>query len=92
MAKYKKTFMPEAWRWTSGHVESEPAWVQDAFLKWPNEGGILFEPEHPDGPRLKVATPEGVMTTKVGDWIIQGPFGEVYSCASHVFAATYEEV
>ena len=39
-----------------------------------------------------IDTLEGLMTAKIGDWIIKGIKGEFYPCKPDVFAATYEEV
>ena len=39
---------------------------------------------------LLIATFEGVMQAKPGDWIIRGVQGEFYPCKPHVFEQTYE--
>ena len=41
---------------------------------------------------MLIATLEGVMQAKPGDWIIQGVQGEFYPCKPDIFAATYERV
>jgi hypothetical protein len=41
---------------------------------------------------LLIATLEGVMQAKPGDWIIKGIQGEFYPCKPDIFEATYEEV
>jgi len=41
---------------------------------------------------LFVSTLEGEMRARPQDWIIRGVADEVYPCADHVFAATYERV
>lgn len=38
----------------------------------------------------RIFTPEGIMTAKVGDWIIRGVAGEVYPCKPDIFERTYE--
>lgn len=43
-------------------------------------------------PILKIQTLEGVMTARLGDWIIKGVNGEFYPCKPDIFAATYEPV
>ncbi len=43
-------------------------------------------------PVLKIHTLEGVMTARLGDWIIKGVAGEFYPCRDDVFRATYEAV
>lgn len=40
---------------------------------------------------LVIATLEGEMTAKPGDWIIRGVAGEFYPCKPEIFEATYEE-
>lgn len=39
-----------------------------------------------------IATLEGTMTARVGDWIIKGVQGEYYPCKPDIFEATYERV
>ncbi len=39
-----------------------------------------------------IATLEGVMQAKMGDWIIRGVQGEFYPCKPEIFAESYEEV
>lgn len=41
---------------------------------------------------FKVATIEGVMSGKAGDWLIKGIKGELYPCDKAIFEATYEKV
>lgn len=41
-------------------------------------------------PIIKIQTPEGVMTAKIGDWIIKGVKGEFYPCKPDIFEATYD--
>ena len=41
---------------------------------------------------LLIATLEGVMQAKPGDYIIRGVSGEFYPCKPDIFEATYEEV
>jgi len=41
---------------------------------------------------IKIQTLEGVMTAKIGDWIIKGVQGEFYPCKPDIFDATYEKV
>ena len=42
--------------------------------------------------RAIVKTLEGDMEVKIGDWIITGVEGEVYSCKPSIFFATYDLV
>ena len=43
-------------------------------------------------PTLKIQTLEGVMTARLGDWIIKGIKGEFYPCKPDIFTETYEPV
>ena len=43
-------------------------------------------------PVIKIQTLEGVMTARLGDWIIKGVQGEFYPCKPDIFEATYEPV
>ncbi|OZE90177.1 hypothetical protein CH298_13360 [Rhodococcoides fascians] len=52
-------------------------------------GGDLAN--HPEG-GVMIATLEGSMRARLGDWIIRGVKGEFYPCKPDIFAATYESV
>jgi hypothetical protein len=41
-------------------------------------------------PRIEIPTLEGVMTARLGDWIIKGVQGEFYPCKPGIFEQTYE--
>ncbi len=94
MAKFrKKPVVIEAWHWLfSTAQEDSPSWVLDALNIWPAIGGINFEPDHPEGPRMSIATLEGVMIARPGDYIIQGVENELYPCKPDIFQQTYERV
>ena len=94
MGKYRKKPMEiEAWQWNfSDDQEPPPSWMKDAFGRGLNMGGATFQPEHEDGPRICIATLEGTMVARAGDWIIQGVKGELYPCKPDIFKATYEPV
>lgn len=48
-------------------------------------------PDWEDGePVLKIQTLEGVMTARLGDYIIKGVNGEFYPCKPDIFHKTYE--
>lgn len=46
----------------------------------------------PEKPVIKIETPEGVMDSSVGDFIIKGVNGEFYPCKPDIFEKTYEKV
>lgn len=54
-------------------------------------GGAIQE-DAVDGLCLFIATREGEMKARPGDWIIKGVKGEFYPCDPEIFAATYDEV
>lgn len=93
MARYrKKPVVIDAWRWRwDGRDMTAPTWATDALNVWPRVGGLEFDPNHADGPRMRMATREGVMTVRPGDWLIRGVAGELYSCKHDIFERTYEE-
>lgn len=39
---------------------------------------------------VRIATREGELTGKPGDWLITGVQGEVYPCGDSIFRQTYE--
>lgn len=41
---------------------------------------------------MLIATLEGIMQAKPGDWIIRGLQGEFYPCKPDIFTTSYEEV
>lgn len=41
---------------------------------------------------MVIATMEGLMQAKPGDWIIRGVQGEFYPCKPDIFEQTYEKV
>ena len=51
--------------------------------------GVVYDPI---AKTVTINTLEGVMTGRIGDWIIRGVNGELYPCKPDVFAKTYEAV
>ena len=54
--------------------------------------GVVCDYADKDNPVLKIGTLEGVMTARVGDFVIKGVAGEFYPCKPDIFEKTYEEV
>lgn len=79
----------EAWQYL-GHdwrgAGAMPYWLMGAFCK-----GTVYA-QGGDVPYLTIETLEGIRHADVGDWIIQGVKGELYSCKPNIFAATYDKV
>lgn len=46
--------------------------------------------EDKDNPYIPIETLEGTMKVSVGDYIIKGVKGEIYSCKPDIFEATYD--
>lgn len=64
---------------------------QENTAKWCN--GKLAGTSLPAHDRvILIATLEGEMTARVGDWIIKGVKGEFYPCKPDIFEATYDRV
>jgi len=111
MGKYRnRPVVIDAWRWMfgTGPQEEDPDWLRTALGKWPELGGIAFEPDHPDGARIAIVTLDAsdrsrersrrskwwrpVAIALPGDWIIRGVNGELVPCKPDVFDTTYEAI
>ena len=83
----KKPVVIEAFCWTGGPDQTEdPEWA-DAAVK---AGKIWFSNPGTKDVCLEIATLEGTMCARQGDYIIRGVKGEIYPCKPDIFAATYE--
>jgi hypothetical protein len=51
--------------------------------------GVVIDPQKRT---VEIYTLEGIMTGRVGDWIITGVKGERYPCKPDIFEQTYEPV
>lgn len=78
----------------TSHDHDVYLWVEKntlgSFDPYENEipaSGISIDP---GTGQLLIATLEGVMHAKVGDWIIRGVAGEFYPCKPDIFEQTYE--
>ena len=80
MMKYrKKQVIVEAFRWT---IDKVPEW-------WIENKNTMIEVS--TGSAF-IATLEGTMEARIGDYIIRGIRGEIYPCKPDIFEATYEPV
>lgn len=93
----KRPVVIEARQLTGNDVlDAEVFWwvernTQGSFDPWSNEcprSGVAIDP---DTGFLLIATLEGVMYAKPGDYIIRGIQGEFYPCKPDIFEASYEE-
>lgn len=66
----------------------------EELLKFVDTQPVSYWKErHPDAlGKATIATLEGVMVAKEGDYIIKGVNGEFYPCKADIFEKTYEEV
>jgi hypothetical protein len=49
-------------------------------------------PDYGTRGQFLIATLEGTMEARAGDWVIRGVKGEFYPCKPDIFEATYEPV
>ena len=74
----KKPVVIDALQWTGENREEMIEFVN-------NEAVVGIE-------WIAIPTLEGTMRATVGDYIIRGVHGELYSCKPDIFAKTYEKV
>lgn len=75
----KKPVIIEAVQWDGENETELTIFMNCVFRKNPTN---CYE--------IEIRTLEGVMTAKVGDWIIKGVNGEFYPCKPDIFEKTYE--
>jgi hypothetical protein len=73
----KKPVVIQAWQVTLENIDDVIAWCNGSR-------GPMIEPT------VNIETLEGVMTGRIGDYIIKGVQGEFYPCKPDIFEATYE--
>lgn len=76
--------MHDVYLWVESHVGSFDPWGEEL----PAEG-VSIDPETGN---MLIATLEGVMHAKPGDYIIRGTAGEFYPCKPDIFESIYEAV
>ena len=89
----KKPVFVEAFKYDGDLKNSKrewyvPNWAVEAF-----ENGVLYYGQLNDKEppcELFINTLEGKIHVSVGDYIIRGVKGELYSCKPDIFLATYE--
>ena len=83
MAKFrKKPVVIEAIQWDGTNIK-ELKQMESPSEFW--FGGMDRETGD-----LGIYTLEGLVTARIGDWVIRGVQGELYPCKPDIFAATYE--
>lgn len=76
----KKPVAVEAVQFTAANAKDVASWCH----------GRIVGMTH--GIELDIHTLEGMMTARMGDWIIKGVKGEFYPCREDIFLETYERV
>lgn len=75
-------------------VEVEAMFFTESKAKeisdWCN--GLLVSRGENTQPFIQIMTLEGMMTARLGDYIIKGVHGEFYPCAPAIFEKTYEVI
>jgi hypothetical protein len=80
-------------------VRKKPVEVEAMFFNekkakevsdWCN--GLLICRGENTEPFIQIMTLEGMMTARLGDYIIKGVHGEFYPCAPAIFEKTYEVI
>ena len=102
MAKFRKKpvvieafQLTEQTRWDN---RDWPTWMNKAWNKEHGEGALWPDPDVPPNPnqesadQLVCGTSEGVLIISMGDYIIRGINGDIYTCKPDIFEATYEPV
>ena len=84
MKYQKKPVTVEAFQWG---VDFSPQWAVEAFGE-----GTLIEADTGIDLELHIETLEGEMVAELGDFVIQGVHGEIYSCKPDIFEETYVKV
>lgn len=84
MKYQKKPVTVEAFQWGE---DVKPKWAAEAFVE-----GTLTEVDTGIDLELYIETLEGEMVAELGDFVIQGVHGELYSCKPDIFEETYVKV
>lgn len=85
----KKPVIIDAFLWTGDEEQIEdPAWICEAI----KSGKVWFSNVGTPQVVLEIATMEGTMCGRRGDWIIRGVKGEIYPCKPDIFEMTYEPI
>lgn len=92
MAQYrKKPVVIEAVRFPGRWIDPTKYPHEYAFLMRPDVRKQLITPEDATD-NFIIATLEGEMTVRPGDYVILGVKGELYPCKADIFEATYESL
>jgi len=77
----------QVYRWVEDHAGSFEAPARRGRRSPCPPSGVSIDPTNGD---MLIATLEGLMRAKPGDWIIRGIQGEFYPCKPDIFEQTYE--
>lgn len=80
----KKAISVEAFQYK---VDDEPDWFNPIYVKLETNPETSEKEFH-----AAIHTLEGDMWFWEGDFIVKGPFNDIYPCRKDIFLSTYEEV
>lgn len=91
--KYRrKPIVVEAVKW-NGRRDSlnEPVWLTDAFQE---RNVLICEDDFQDYIEINSKIPDAdeLHIANVGDYIVRGAFGEIYSCRALIFEHDHEQI
>lgn len=88
----KKPVEVEAFQMTKDVEALAPDW----FLEAVDQEKVFIDRSIVDGSvqvyGCSIKTPEGWQKARIGDYIIRGITGELYSCKEYIFCRTYEHL
>lgn len=91
--KYRrKPMIVEAVRWYGMRdLLNEPAWLTDAFRE---RNVLICEDDFQNYIEInsKVSNADELQITNVGDYIVRGAFGEIYSCRALIFEHDHDRI
>lgn len=73
----------EAMQLTATNVDEVRKFLGAAWDNWPEDG---------PGPAVSMFTPDGILTARLGDWVVKDAKGKCYPYKQATFEAIYEEV
>lgn len=88
MSKYVKLPVEiDAFQWTLDYDMENPKWFVESIAD-----GVIVEYDDGSNLVLLIETLEGRTIAFMGDYIIKGVNGEIYSCKPDIFKKTYRKV
>lgn len=86
---------PKTYRKKPVHVTAKKLTDRASMLdivEWIGENHHSHIQHPPEAYAVRIDTLEGIMTARIGDYVVRGVAGEFYPVKPKIFAATYEEI